>query len=87
MSTQPHPDGTFQGEIIAVDYEQDKEHVDGLVLCFRLKLEDGHETVAKHRTHGQYWGICKDIIEALGLGWPRGVGRISETIGTTVPVT
>ena len=81
-----HAQGDFQGTIKAIEYEKDGQIAEGLVLCFDIELEDGHQVIAKHRTHGPFAHICKNIIETLGLVWPHGIMKLGETIGTVVPV-
>lgn len=87
MSADIHAAGKFKGRIIATAFEQDNQEQDGLVLLFTVKLDDGEQVECRHRTHGPYQHICKGIIKALGLEWPKGILDIDSLVGTEVPVS
>lgn len=81
-----HAEGNFTGRITEAAHEQDSQNKGGLVLAFTVSLEDGEEVVCRHRTHGDYWELTKNLLEKLGLDWPKGILRIAEAIGKEVPV-
>lgn len=81
-----HTEGSFQGRIASTEYEKDSQNADGVVLVFNVKLDDGFEAPCKHRSHGEWSHITQEILEKLGLPWPKGVARIDETVGRDVPV-
>jgi hypothetical protein len=81
-----HAEGKFSGRITDTDFEQDRDNPDGLILCFTIKLDDGHQAVARHRTHGAYSHIARKMIEEFGLDWPKGVLSIGTLVGRDVPV-
>lgn len=85
--SEVHAPGKFKGRIIATEFETDSNEPDGLVLVFTVKLDDGEIVSCKHRTHGKFAHICKNIIVALDLPWPKGVLDIDTTVGREVPVT
>jgi len=84
--SEVHAAGKFKGRIISTEFEQDGQEPDGLVLVFTVKLDDGDIVRCAHRTHGPYSHICKSIVTALDLPWPKGVLEIGTTVGREVPV-
>ena len=84
--SETHDAGKFNGRIISTEFEQDGKEPDGLILVFTVKLDDGEIVTCKHRTHGKFAHICKNIITALDLPWPKGVLDIDTTVGREVPV-
>jgi hypothetical protein len=85
--SEVHAAGKFKGRIISTEFEQDGQEPDGLVLVFTVKLDDGEIVTCKHRTHGKFSHICKNIITALDLSWPKGVLEIDSLVGREVPVS
>lgn len=82
-----HAAGKFTGRITATEFEQDNQEADGLVLVFHVTLDDGEDVICRHRTHGPYAHICRNIIKAFDLDWPAGVLDIDQLVGREVPVS
>ena len=84
MST---PDGTYTAVINDVSFEADTQNADGMIVVFDLVLSNGDKVTAKHRTHGEFARIFKDIVETqFNLPFPAGIAQLADKTGSEVGV-